>query len=1060
MESKPKKILLSCIALLLLLIAFTPMILTSNFGKKRILSYLEHSWDGKIQVETFNLSTFHSQFIQNFSFTSNDHAINFSVKEIVIESSLLSFLLKGGNVGEILVDSPKLNVFPNIFSKRSPSSEKKTIFPIAGNLNLKDGTIFIDSSNIAKTRFENINITLDLQTSRKRLVFELSCQAFQKGTAGNFHIQGDFTRQKSFINDLKMDISNFPLDSVDELIGIINPSAKGKLTSALGSTLNVNLQSVSNGNQLEYFFSASSPLLTISKIHLTQNQTLMLSGISTISYKLTEEFIQKFLGDQKILLKSPVYLSGTINELSIPIKHGRFPDFKQIVATLNFPSNDLFFTRIHDLLDVDFKEFTFDVTANGLKNIAISGTSLVNFDENSLLFPLTSQNINLSFDLIANALDPSFPKIELSLIGDSLKATMLAELNPAGDVIFLKPLLIDLKPDPKLFNTKMNQYDYFPKMVSSDPMHLEVMPDRLGYKLKGNIDRINFSSKNDQYGFHLAKILLDGNYHQTSKALTVDFSANAMEEALAVGNVQGSFEYQNEALQKFDTKISDLSTLIVDSFFHLKQELPKIVGETINLDISYGEDLYIAATCPNLKMQANFNLGTDLTLKQSRNPMSLEWKMTDAGYSAMNRLRNKQGITHLQLTKPAKVSLALSMLQVQKNAIQKYEWNDALFDGSLSLSDVSFKEKNQPKITTLEKFVFDAKKTKESAPLTFKINSSISTDGSSSGTIDAEGNALNYTDTKGDFALSNIQSNFTGVAKNLPTLFIDAMFQLMGLGKTPPSAFLGKYLNASIKGNLHQGSGRLNLDIDATSCKTSIDAAIANGNMLLLKPLEATLQITDSLSQLLLSNMDLSINAAKNPMQLYIDPKGFSIPLQNYDIRNAKINFGRLDFGKIVVKNTGNPSEISSIFKLNNNRSRMIDLWFAPCEFSLRDGVLSLDRTEMLFQNAYEIAFWGNIDLYKQYVNMILGLTEQSLSATLGIKDMPKGYVLPVPLKGPYGKVTLHKNQAIAQIALLLAGEAGKGQSSPFGNLLGALGQIARQQSNIPKAKHPFPWEK
>ena len=93
-----KKILKLMIAITVCIIFFIgtlPSILSTDFGKKWAISFVNESIPGKIEVEDIQLSWFGNQSIKGFKL-KDPHGINVvNVQELHIEQSLASYLLSG-----------------------------------------------------------------------------------------------------------------------------------------------------------------------------------------------------------------------------------------------------------------------------------------------------------------------------------------------------------------------------------------------------------------------------------------------------------------------------------------------------------------------------------------------------------------------------------------------------------------------------------------------------------------------------------------------------------------------------------------------------------------------------------------------------------------------------------------------------------------------------------------------------------------------------------------------------------------------------------------------------
>src|SRR5581483_2872856 len=140
-------------------------------------------------------------------------------------------------------------------------------------------------------------------------------------------------------------------------------------------------------------------------------------------------------------------------------------------------------------------------------------------------------------------------------------------------------------------------------------------------------------------------------------------------------------------------------------------------------------------------------------------------------------------------------------------------------------------------------------------------------------------------------------------------------------------------------------------------------------------------------------------------------------------------------------------------------------LWFAPIDLSIKQGIADIERTEILLADTFDICVWGNVDLVKDYVDMVLGLTSQTLSKAFGIQNLPENYVLTLPMKGPSNNVQINTGKATTKVALLLAWQnqnltgIGGNAGAIVGGLLGKIATLPDSNAKVPPAKHPFPWE-
>jgi hypothetical protein len=175
-----------------------------------------------------------------------------------------------------------------------------------------------------------------------------------------------------------------------------------------------------------------------------------------------------------------------------------------------------------------------------------------------------------------------------------------------------------------------------------------------------------------------------------------------------------------------------------------------------------------------------------------------------------------------------------------------------------------------------------------------------------------------------------------------------------------------------------------------------------------------------------------------------------------------------IELGKIICRNEGNINVALSLLKTKQfDKSGELSLWFAPIDLKIKKGMVAIERTEILLADTFDICVWGTYDLVQDYVDMLLGLTAQTLSRAFGVKNLPENYVLTIPMKGPAQNVQLNSSKATTKITLLLAwqnkvisGALGSSAAGAlFGELVGKMATLPDSDAKVPPAKHPFPWE-
>lgn len=305
-----------------------------------------------------------------------------------------------------------------------------------------------------------------------------------------------------------------------------------------------------------------------------------------------------------------------------------------------------------------------------------------------------------------------------------------------------------------------------------------------------------------------------------------------------------------------------------------------------------------------------------------------------------------------------------------------------------------------------------------------------------------------------------------GSLENFPTLLLDLFNNDAKLSK-----LFGPQLFINLNTQIQKLSGPLNLTVQAPNTRLSLNGALQNGTLYLSEPIYAQVQMTPEVGQFILRSanpLSMTQLSAENPLTLEIDPKGFALPLFPFNLNQFNIDKARIELGKIRCKNEGSLNFALGLLKskLFTSEQELL-LWFTPMDLQLNQGILNVERTEILIANTFDIALWGKFNLPKDHVDMVLGLTADCLQVAFGITNLPKDYILQIPITGKTNNVQIDKAGATTKIALLLAwqnkalagGMAGGFGGAIFGELLDKIGPLPDFDKKPPPAKRPFPWE-
>ena len=210
-ESRPKRrggwlvAIGALVGLVLLLIALLPTLLSSQWGKGRVLGMAASSIPGEVQIERWSLSWFGAQHIGGISYQDQAAGLRVDTAEVTVDKGLFAFLLDRGDLGTVTVVRPDIELRlpeppseepspdpapapdqgspeksgPPVSDEGGPlEQETLTLPPISGLLIVKEGSIGgIAAGNEVEPVAQNINVEIDIASLAEDITYSLSLGA-------------------------------------------------------------------------------------------------------------------------------------------------------------------------------------------------------------------------------------------------------------------------------------------------------------------------------------------------------------------------------------------------------------------------------------------------------------------------------------------------------------------------------------------------------------------------------------------------------------------------------------------------------------------------------------------------------------------------------------------------------------------------------------------------------------------------------------------------------------------------------------------------------------------
>jgi hypothetical protein len=865
-----------------------------------------------------------------------------------------------------------------------------------------------------------------------------------QGQAGAIAIEShiDMPFKEGMHGTLSLNAEKFP-------IGLIGPSS---LPDLLGPLVDLHgAIEFTPGNQ-KLHMNWQSQFLKIPDLNLSLGQSLTLISPSQFTWVLNPKFIADFFSPEEFQLVKADPLQGTIQNLNIPI---------QTIKN----------SRLEAILNAGKMSFSGE-------------------------FPLNVTQLQAVLSI--NGLD----QIGLQIEGTPIKATMAGSYNQTAGVFTLsKPLLAEYTLDKETFKALLPSAS---PLIKSSVVQLSVDPfsfplsgfELLKLKIKGQLSTPEIILGNQATQVALQNTILPFQWDGPGQTATVQLSSQAGQTG-QVGSLQGQFTLSNlatgSAAIQGSLDLQNLSSTLLDTFSG--KCLSGIIGPTFTSKLKLQsmpdkQNLAVKWISPYL----NFDMGVviannSMQLQGTNN--QLTWILTPESYKSLDLLltNQTQGLIPFEIKESSTFTATLSKLSLPVTAKQKVgslidRFPNLDFDlGKLQLSATGrnpkliFYDKSSHDTIQLSNLTFSLNKSDQN-PLAVSMDSTITTQSSNAtssknGSISLNGKLLQTVTPAGTFDFSQLTGSLQLKAQQLPSRALDIFARAKGRTDFPFTTVFGNMINATLNVDLDRFSGPVTFNVNTPLTRADLNGTIKNGTLTLSDAIHVQMKITPEVSRLVLKEvnpLNLSYLYSAAPVTLEMPAAGFSFPLYPFSLDKITIPQATIELGKITCRNEGNVNIALGLLKLKQfDKSNDLTLWFAPIDLTVKQGIVAIDRTEILLADTFDICTWGKVDLMQDYVDMVLGLTAQTLSKAFGIKNLPENYVLQIPMRGKADNVQIDTKKATAKVALLLAwqqtgaagaaGALGKGAGGVLGGIMSKVTPLPDFDAKVPPAKHPFPWE-
>lgn len=300
---------------------------------------------------------------------------------------------------------------------------------------------------------------------------------------------------------------------------------------------------------------------------------------------------------------------------------------------------------------------------------------------------------------------------------------------------------------------------------------------------------------------------------------------------------------------------------------------------------------------------------------------------------------------------------------------------------------------------------------------------------------------------------------------DFPTIVADQMLGQEGM----LVAAMGPSMGLTAQADLKQMKGPVAMKIVAANATADIDALYQGDVLTLRQPLTANLRVTDQLGTRFLSKLNFifeSLESGEEPIQVRIDPKGFVLPLKDFDVARVQVPSLTIAPGELVLNNRGYIGGLLNLWAkfgggLGDRPTDRVNAIFTPLVARIENGRFVYDaRMDLRIAGALHVATWGTVDLNNNVKDLTLAIMPETLDKVFDIEDVQPDEALRIKMTG-----NPSKDLAGSTLSILttLARGGAFGGDERIGRIIGAVGGALTGRKELkgsmpPPSMQPLPW--
>lgn len=308
--------LLSLVIVIGILIALLPTIVSTSWGKDKIVSWVNQSLPGKIEIENLDLHWGHGQTIEHLVLKDPSGQTILDINKIQSETALWQLLTKKINLGKTQIIDLEASI--NTDEKGISNLQYALQLNPQENPNIPPSSIYLHETNIDMILDHTFSLKMKGNTTKDNL----------DGTFDIYTLLPSFSNWENFLASgalneavLQAKIKNFPVALIDQISFLNNPKHNNLFHSLLGDKMDVFLDKESSVEGLAFNLTLLTPHFQGDLKGKIENNQFSLQLPALFHFEMVPQAINKLI--KEITLHDKATFKIDVQEFTVPLSFFR-----------------------------------------------------------------------------------------------------------------------------------------------------------------------------------------------------------------------------------------------------------------------------------------------------------------------------------------------------------------------------------------------------------------------------------------------------------------------------------------------------------------------------------------------------------------------------------------------------------------------------------------------------------------------------------------------------------------------------------------------------------------